>query len=125
MTNPYFTSNDAKARRKRGRPKIGTYPGSWYFDTVNRQFYEKRMPDYSVPEAEFSKRFYFHTVDPEDRDKHDPAVVIKSIRNAEVHGRVWEPDNPANVLERDGLRFVNVRQNFYDALNERRSKQAA
>ncbi|WP_141728318.1 hypothetical protein [Devosia insulae] len=103
---------------------VGTYPGKWYWDSVNRQFYERVIPDYAIPEAEFNSRFYFHTVPPEERERHDPAGVIKSIKSAEVHGRVFEPDNPANIVERDGLKFVNVRQNYYDALNERRSKRA-
>lgn len=111
---------------KANRRKVATNPGQWYFDSVNQQFYQKTVPDYAVPEAEFSQRFYFPKVGGEDRADHDPAYVIKSLPQAEVHGRIFDqPDNPANVIERDGLRFVNVRQNYYDAMNERCQKQTA
>lgn len=109
----------------RKRQPLGTYPGQWWFDSVNRKFYRKTIPDFAVPEAEFNKRFYFHTVDPEERDSHDPAGVIKSIRIAEVHGRVWEPENPASIIERDGLKYVNVRQSYNDAINAQNAKKAA
>lgn len=125
MINP-FEARWAHRRIKAGKKKVGTYPSKFYWDSVNRQFYEKTMPDYAVAEAEFNSRFYFHTVDPEDRDDHDPAGVIKSLPQAEVHGRIFDqPDNPANIIEVDGRKYVNVRQRYYEALAERRAKKAA
>lgn len=105
----------------KARAKVGCYASQFYWDSVNRQFYQKTIPDYAVPEAEFNKKFYFFNVDPEDRPSYDCAAVIKAIKNAEVHGRVYEPDNPENIVVRDGLKYVNVRQSYYDALNERRA----
>jgi hypothetical protein len=110
---------------RRQKAKIGVYPSQFYWDSVNKCFYQKTIPDYSIPERLFNKKYYFHTVDPEDRDDFDCAEYIKSIRSAEVHGRVFEPDNPENIVIRDGKRLVNVRERYYDAINRKREKKMA
>lgn len=126
LVDPFVQRRDRAENKARGKQKVGIYASQFYWDSVNRLFIEKKIPDYAIPENEFNSKFYCRYIDPEDRDAHDPAALIKSMKSAEVHGRIWEPDNPAHMVEGDGLRLVNVKQNYYDAmLNKRRKKKAA
>lgn len=126
LINPFVQRRDRVENKGNKKKKVGIYASQFYFDSVNRLFIEKQMPDYAIPEDEFNSKFYCRYIDPEDRDAHDPAALIKSMKSAEVHGRIWEPDNPAHIVERDGLRLVNVKQNYYDAvIKKRRNKKAA
>lgn len=125
LINPFVQRRDRAENNHTKKKKVGIYASQFYWDSVNRLFIEKQMPDYTVPEAEFNSRFYCRFVDPEDRDAHDPAALVKSIKSAEVHGRVWEPDNPANIIERDGKRLVNVKESYYDALTRKQRKKKA
>lgn len=125
LIDPFVQRRDRAEIKSRKKAKVGIYASQFYFDSVNRLFIDKKIPDYAIPEAEFNSKFYCRYIDPEDRDAHDPAAVVRSMKSSHVHGRVWEPDNPAHIVERDGQRLVNVKQNYYAAMLEKRRKKKA
>jgi hypothetical protein len=107
------------------RKKIGCYANQFFYDRVNRFFYLKTIPDLAIPEDEFNSRYYLFTTPEDERDDDDPASVIKSLRHNALDGRIFEPDNPQNVVIRDGKRLVNARQSYYSARDIRESRKKA
>lgn len=84
----------------------GSYPQQWWWCAAEESFYFKRNPLWAVGRDEFDVRFFLWT--DIDRKTGKPSDAVISNFGNHVDGRLYDEDEIAGVVIRDGKRMLNV-----------------